>query len=37
MIIMTLGAWFRSPLTIAVGIMVVVAAWSYGLVSSQDP
>jgi hypothetical protein len=37
MITMGLGAWFRSPPTITVGIMVVVAAWSYGPAASQDP
>jgi hypothetical protein len=26
------GAWFRSPLTVAAGLLVVAVAWSYGLV-----
>jgi hypothetical protein len=31
-LIMVLAAWFRSPGGIAVGLLIVVAAWSHGLI-----
>ena len=33
-IIIVLAAWFHSPIGIAVGIAIVLAAWSYGLLLS---
>ena len=31
-IVMVVAAWFHSPIGIAVGIAIVLVAWSYGLV-----
>ena len=32
-LIMVVAAWFRAPGGIAVGFLIVLAAWSYGLTS----
>jgi hypothetical protein len=31
-LIMVIAAWFRAPGGIAVGLLIVIAAWSHGLV-----
>ena len=32
MVVMAVGAWYRSPFTIALGVAVILAGWLRGLV-----
>jgi hypothetical protein len=34
-IVIVIGAWYHSPASIVIGIAIVLAAWSYGLVLSS--
>jgi hypothetical protein len=34
-ILIVIAAWFHSPVGIALGIAIVLAAWTYGLVLSR--
>jgi hypothetical protein len=36
-VITIIAAWFHSPIGIAAGLMVVLAAWSYGLLPLRRP
>ena len=35
-IVMVLGAWYRAPLIIAAGLLIVIAAWLSGMVKSRS-